>query len=310
MLPSHTTFRWNRDAARAADACGRFVRVAGFTLVELLVVIAIIGVLIAILLPAIQHGRESGRRTQCQNNLRQYGLALHSYHNANKAFPIGNVPRHYWGFQSRLTPYLEAAYLYQYFDYKYPGFCFPAQDALGPDLDPGNQTQRVDMCPDDPLAGKIWYDPTQRSGHHGCTDYLGVMGSSETAGDGILLSGPPISIPKITDGLTHTLIMGERGISDDLWGWPYCGCGHQTNLADPYSGTGDGDNLCSTQDGLVEGNAYDDPHKFHFWSYHPDSCNFLMADGSVHNFRYILDYWLFQAVATRAGGEYVPSTTD
>lgn len=161
------------------------------------------------------------------------------------------------------------------------------------------------MCPNDPLAGQIWYVPTEHAGHHGCTDYLGVMGTSETANDGILLSGPPISISKITDGLSHTLIMGERGISYDLWGWPYCGCGHQTVPWDPDTGTGDGDNLCSTGLGLEIGNADDDIHKFHFWSYHSEITNFLMADGSGHTLTYEIDYRVLQALATRSGGETV-----
>ena len=274
---------------------------SAFTMVELLVVIAIIGVMISLLLPGIQSAREAARRTQCENNLKQYGLALHQYHMVNHAFPIGNVLNKWWGFQSRLLPYLEAQSIFQFVNYTYPGDCFEACNALPPVQDPGNQVQPVDMCPDDPLAGLIWYDPTYHAGHHGCTDYLGVMGTTETANDGILLygplpNGPPISISKITDGTSHTIIMGERGISNDLWGWPYCGYG---------DGTGNGDNLCSTGDGLVEGNAFDDIHKFHFWSYHLNAVNFLLADGAVQPFPYEIDYWVFQALATRAGGEVV-----
>src|SRR5215467_8684648 len=197
----------------------------GFTLVELLVVIAIIGVLIGLLLPAVQRAREGARRTQCQNNLKQYGVALHHYHDGHRSFPIGNVPNRWWGFQSRLLPYLEAKNIYQFINYDYLPDCFRACDALPAGQDPGNQVQSVDMCPDDPLAGQIWYEPTAHSGHHGCTDYLGVMGTSPKAGDGILLYGPPIKVAQITDGTSRTLIMGERGISNDLWGWPYCGYG-------------------------------------------------------------------------------------
>ena len=68
-------------------------------------------------------------------------------------------------------------------------------------------------------------------------------------------------------------------------------------------GTGNGDNLCSAQDGLVIGNSFDDAHKFHFWSYHQDIANFLLADSAVRNLRYEIDYHVFQALATRAGGE-------
>jgi prepilin-type N-terminal cleavage/methylation domain-containing protein len=270
----------------------------GFTIVELLVVIAIIGILVALLTPAVQRARESARQLHCENNIKQYGLALQNHHGVQKYFPIGNVPKKYWGFQSRLLPYFDLQYIYRFINYDFPGDCFGACNSLEPGNDPGNQVQSLDMCPDDPFAGRIWYEPSARAGHHGCTNYLGVMGTTPTANDGILLYGPPISIRKIPDGTSHTLIMGERGVSNDLWGWPYCGYG---------DGTGNGDNLCSTGDGLVNGNAYDDIHKFHFWSYHREVAHFIMADGSAKLFSYEMDYVLFQKLATRAGGETISS---
>jgi prepilin-type N-terminal cleavage/methylation domain-containing protein len=206
---------------------------SGFTIVELLVVMAIIGILISLLLPAVQQTRETARRTHCENNLKQYGLALHLYHNANKTFPIGNMGetpfpyyKSWWGFQSRLLPYLEAQNIYQFIDYNYPGDCFQACNALTPDQDPGNHAESVDMCPDDPNAGRIWYD-MPGYGRHACTNYFGNMGTSVAANDGILFVKSSINITKITDGLSNTLMMGERGMPDDLvYGWPYCGCGN------------------------------------------------------------------------------------
>jgi prepilin-type N-terminal cleavage/methylation domain-containing protein len=268
---------------------------SAFTLVELLVVIAIIGTLIALLMPAVQTAREAGRRTQCLNNLKQYSVSLHAYHVANKSFPVGNVPNRWWGFQSRLLPYLDAQMIYQMVNYSYPGDCFQACNAQLPGTDPGDQVQNVDMCPNDPHAGEIWYIPEQLAGHHGCTNYLGIMGTSSTAGDGVLLYGPAIRIAQITDGTSHTLIMGERGISDELWGWPYCGYG---------DGTGNGDNLLTTYEGLSEGTSAPE-HIFHFWSYHPRVSHFAFADGSCRRLSYEIDFALFQALSTRAGGESV-----
>src|SRR5690242_4084853 len=105
----------------------------GFTLIELLVVIAIIGVLIALLLPAVQAAREAARRAQCINNMKQLGIALHNYHSANNSFPVGflypqpsqtypGVPAlHYrWSVLAQLTPYLEQTSVYNALNMNWP----------------------------------------------------------------------------------------------------------------------------------------------------------------------------------------------
>ncbi|MCL2119122.1 MAG: DUF1559 domain-containing protein [Planctomycetaceae bacterium] len=96
-----------------------------FTLVELLVVIAIIGILIALLLPAVQAAREAARRMQCANHQRQWGLALHNYHDASHAFPkLGGIHPHNWSYsaQARLLPYIEGGNLYAQIDFFQPLF--------------------------------------------------------------------------------------------------------------------------------------------------------------------------------------------
>ncbi len=240
---------------------------SGFTLVELLVVIAIIGVLIALLLPAIQSARESGRRMTCMNNLKQWGLALNTYQEAhNGVFPVGNVaPKEsllksqggWWGFEARLLPYVECNNIYKLCE---PGFnydgnsgdCFDYITSLPLNEDPANMIPPTDKCPDDKLSGVIDTSTAAGAGNgqYACGSYLGVMGTSGSANDGILLhtwySGA-ISVAKVTDGLAHTLIMGERGVSISMYGWPYCGYGNES------TGTGEGDNLLSTQLGLSPG---------------------------------------------------------
>ncbi len=95
----------------------------GFTLVELLVVIAIIGILVALLLPAVQAAREAARRMQCGNNLKQYGLALHNYHDVYKSFPIGGIggwsgtDRYHLSWQARVLPFMEQASIFNAIDF-------------------------------------------------------------------------------------------------------------------------------------------------------------------------------------------------
>ena len=105
-----------------------------------------------------------------------------------------------------------------------------------------------------------------------------------------------VRLANVTDGSSNTLIMGERGISNFLYGWCYCGWGRL--------GTGEGDNLCSTQEGLSPG-LPDGNHDFHFWSYHANGAGFALADGSVRFLSYSINFHTFQALSTRAGGEVI-----
>lgn len=308
----------------------RLHRKPAFTLVELLVVIAIIGLLIALLLPAIQSAREAGRRMECLNNLKQFGIALHAYHNDFETFPVGNVepPNSFediddtggwWGFQARLLPYFDGGKsIYQLcnFSYSPPGNlgCFTWMYNQPPAQNPAVMILGYDKCPDDTLLGQLWTQAGQAN--YLCGSYFGVMGTSPTANDGILLHGKynsVISLKQVTDGTAHTIIMGERGVSVTLYGWPYCGYGLAVSIPDyPYTlGTGDGDNLLATTDpttmnqGLTPG-LPDGTHDFHFWSYHPQMAQFLWADGSAQPLDYGIDPTIFQALATRAGNEIVP----
>ena len=223
-----------------------------------------------------------------------------------RKFPGGelfaNLPQSaaggWWAFQAKLLPYLESKNIYNLCNFSYQGDCFDWIAIQPKGMNPAVMILGYSHCPDDPLRDEIYSDPTY--GDYGCTNYFGSMGTSPFANDGILLHGGPnsaVSEKQVTDGLSHTLIMGERGISDSLYGWPYCGAG------DAF-GTGCGDNLMSTQLGLSQGYP-DGNHDYHFWSYHPNLAQFIMADGSGQVLSYNIDLSVFQALSTKAGGELV-----
>ncbi len=275
----------------------------GFTLVELLVVIAIIGILVALLLPAVQAAREAGRRTQCVSNLRQYGIAIHNYHDTRKILPIGNVTGKHWTFQSMVLPFMEQQNIYTFIDYQAGGNCFTYGATLAPANDPGNRVIPADFCPSDPLAGSIWGTDAVTYGYHGTTEYLGVMGSTALANDGMFYSNSIQSLARVTDGTSNTLMMGERGIPTDLyWGWTYCGAGYTTGPTG--APVGDGDNQLPADLPFAKG-APDGAHNLHFWSYHPGGGCFVLADTSTRHISYNVSYNTFRALATRNGGEVV-----
>jgi prepilin-type N-terminal cleavage/methylation domain-containing protein len=211
----------------------------GFTLVELLVVIAIIGILVALLLPAIQAAREAARRAQCQNNLKQFGLALQSYHGSKRVFPPGSKrdissglmnfrdPR--FSPHGRLLPYMEQPALYDQLEWDY-----------GWEADVHRTVREANVaffrCPSTPEAESAYYYRRNQwiaGPGEAITHYLGVMGAKgfipsrgrtrydfDTRGghggfatNGIMfhldLDEPAIAASRIEDGLSNTLIMGE-----------------------------------------------------------------------------------------------------
>src|ERR1700676_3210772 len=131
-------------------------RKTGFTLIELLVVIAIIGILIALLLPAVQQVREAASKLQCANNLKQIGLALHSYHDANKQFPPGYIDGNTnpastpdndvgpgWGWAAFLLPYLEERNVFTQIN-------FSQRIGVGVNAQISQQPLTFYQCPSDP----------------------------------------------------------------------------------------------------------------------------------------------------------------
>lgn len=183
----------------------------GFTLVELLVVIAIIGVLIALLLPAVQAAREAARRIQCANNLKQLALGMHNYESSFKAFPpqiqIG-TGQYRWSAQARVLPYLEQGSLYNIIDFDLP---YGDQYIDGVKL----QATRIPtlLCPTEERDeirfknGEPYHYPLNYGVN--CGEWFVYDPVNNVGGSGAFYPGEGVAGREITDGLSNTLMFAE-----------------------------------------------------------------------------------------------------
>ena len=277
-------------------------RRTAFTLIELLVVIAIIAILIALLLPAVQQAREAARRTQCKNNLKQLGIALHNYHDVHKMFPPHMIYSatpglsRWWSWNVMILPQTDQANIFEKLDLNIDGLFAPTCAVNDPYT---STVLPMLQCPSDPQSGQVWKNPVIDVSL-ATTNYLACRGSVRwpTKGNGIF---PDVNtcmrFRDITDGSSNTIMVGERPVEGDaITAWWACASG--------YDAHGLGDQCMDSSEGLFFG----DPgsvgvHARHWWSLHTGGAQFLFGDGSVHFMSNSLDYNTLLALSTRDQGE-------
>lgn len=308
----------------------------GFTIIELLVVIAIIGLLIALLLPAVQQAREAARRTQCKNNLKQLGLASHLYHDSHNTFPPGaigpmpafNFPQYaglkHHALGSYLLPFLDQHALASQYRSDASWFEPPNQPVVKTHLP-------VWQCPSAPgsrihdgsLVTKTPPPVDLFDGAAACGDYAGMSflqaglvtrgviappgGPLDKRGNyaGVFTTNDITRLADILDGPSHTILIGECAGRPQFWQ------GHTQvpNIllrGGPWASRNTLWCGGTTPDGTELGTcAVNCTNDHEVYSFHPGGANVAFADGAVHFLGASIDIRVFAALVTRAGGEVV-----
>lgn len=284
----------------------------GFTLLELLVAIAIIAILIAILVPAVQKVRAAAARAQCQNNLKQIGLASHQCHDQRKQLPAGmalRAPYRFSGWLMHLLPHLDQQALMVTSEQAYRESPLPFTNPPHVGL---ATVIPVFVCPMDSRARQAQLAPRNNI-LVALTCYLGVSGKDLTTNDGIFFGDSKTRLSDVSDGTSNTLLSGERPPSADFqFGWWYAGAGQRsTGSADMLLGVYEQNVLPVTAGSCAPGSYPYGPGRisnqcdmFHFWSLHSGGANFAFADGTVRFLSYSAEP-IMTALASRAGGESV-----
>lgn len=299
----------------------------GFTLVELLVVIAIIGVLVALLLPAIQAAREAARRSQCVNNLKQIGLAIQNFHDVKKGIPPSRVPCHHGTWYSELWDYLEESALRGRWDPVKSFHYQPIENIQAQVATYYCPTRRrpPQLSVSGDNRGPVAHRPSALG------DYAGVAGDGKIhdwpvpLANGSFVHGGPysatgdpnqncggsdpdfrfngvtygLSFKKITDGLSHTIFVGEKHVREGQFG---VGDFADSSIYNPDFADvvvrWAGPNF-----GLSRGPL--DNKTDVFGSYHPDICQFVFGDGHVLSINNSIDTVMLGRLAVRNDSEVI-----
>jgi prepilin-type N-terminal cleavage/methylation domain-containing protein len=309
-----------------------------FTLIELLVVIAIIAVLIALLLPAVQQAREAARRSQCKNQLKQIGLALHNYHDVHRVFPPGNVARGFGGnghmasnrtgqtppthgapWTVLILPFLDEIPRYNEFNMEGSFSYATTTDLTSPT--PENKARQQESMP------KYWCPSSDlsRTGYPG-NHYYGVSGGgttpawSNSAGysnfiNGSLYLSSSIAMKDLKDGSSNVFLVGEQSEASHPDNTNYTGMNVGTGIPWGAAARGDENNNCFATNLAATSYAINS-HRIqadsgvHRWavmtrtfsSSHTGGTHFLLADGSVHFVSENVNLTLYRSMGIRNDG--------
>ncbi len=288
---------------------------SGFTLVELLVVIAIIGILVALLLPAIQAAREAARRSQCSNNLKQIGLGLMNYHDTHNAFPAGwnhqsanGNPD--WGWGVMILPFMEQATLYEELNPNAPGRRLSQLYVAGAPADVQALLQtpiKAYRCPSDTLKALNTLITFGTNNHFrlGTSNYIANVGTTADTGtstgfNGVFFGNSWLGVKDILDGTSTTIAVGERSASHLAAQW--AGVGHNNGIGNEQQAR------ATARAGFIinfdyTGTGAPQNQSKGYASYHPGGTQFVMCDGAVRFVGQNTNSTIVQRMAIRNDGE-------